>query len=406
MPSIAKLAVILSAVTTPLEQGLKAAQSKVSSFSGSILSAMKGGFGAGLGLMGLDKLEKALKTNKELAAVGDEIEAKFGNIVIKAFELDKVMKLVHATFQKIDELVPNGGLIANFKPEDFIRPMNDKEKALQKAMEKEAANMVGNKEMKELVQKLQAQMEGLDPHFEDNLVARFRRMNPDAIDLKNIDMLRSRIKFLQQDKQAAEDAKRMEEERLKVMEQGKSLTDNLATPLEKLAKAQAEYNKMLGIGAINQETFGRAIKALTPGLKELEAIQDEIFKLEKGQMAFDLKKLKEAGASKDILDQYEKDFKRLEKLKEEWPDIPDDSGTTYGEKPQQFAEALSGERALGAIMKAQAGMKQTVTDPSRLMEKHIEESQRQTKIHEDIRKKQGDALEIWKRIKPSNVVRL
>jgi enoyl reductase-like protein len=52
-----------------------------------------------------------------------------------------------------------------------------------------------------------------------------------------------------------------EEKRLELMDKGKSMLEQYLSPLEKLTKAEDDLNQLKAIGAIDQKTYDRAMKA-------------------------------------------------------------------------------------------------------------------------------------------------
>ena len=66
----------------------------------------------------------------------------------------------------------------------------------------------------------------------------------------------------------ADEVKRMEEERNRIMEEGKSLTESLRSPNEEYAAGIQRLNELLAAGAINQETYNRAVFGLQDALDQ------------------------------------------------------------------------------------------------------------------------------------------
>ncbi len=89
--SIANLAVVISGHTKPLEDSMKKAKSKVDTFGHSF----KEGAMLGAGVMGLDKLEQAMKSaiadNEELAEAAEKAEKSFGNILLKVTGISAIL---------------------------------------------------------------------------------------------------------------------------------------------------------------------------------------------------------------------------------------------------------------------------------------------------------------------------
>ena len=427
MASIAKLAVILSAVTKPLEDGLKGAQSKLSSFG----KGMSHGAGIGLGVLGLDKIEgamkKALKASPELGDAAEKVELAFGRALVSLTGMSQwlpqlakdadgfasrveegfVMQEVKEGLLWIWEASKNGNAAAADarakESRDYFNIMKIREKGLERIAELEfkrkmAAHethriqTMGTEQMGAMVESLHSKRVGLDPDYEKNMIQAMRKDAPNSINMMLIDYELKEIAVLEARKKA-------EEEKNKMIEEGKSLTEANFTPMEKLASEQEKYNKLLAAGAIDMNTYNRAIKALTPGLKEVEDIQKEIFKLENGELAAKLKDMKEGGASDAVLKQYEKEYNRLEKMKKDQEELAKEDemeGKDFADKPEQkFAGAIEAgsAEAYSAAIRAQAGMR----DDGMLAvnRSQLQVSKEQWEIQKQILKAQGDATKAF-----------
>jgi hypothetical protein len=426
MASISKLAVVLSAVTKPLEDGLKAADKKVSSFGHSF----KEGMSIGLGVLGIDKLEgamkKALKEDEALGEASEKVELAFGRTLISLTMMSQWLPRLAQdasgfadrmeegfVFQEVKEKLlwafefskrlnsENADAAAKASRDEFIKhklieTALERQKKLAREKfeaEREAAwvSMAGTEEQKKLLDELDNKYESLLTDAEK--LARVKDAAPNSAKVGLIDYRMGQIAELEKRKKNEEDLK-------KVMEDGKSLTESMLTPLEKLATEQAKYNDMLQKGAINTDTYNRAVKAITPGLKELESIQKEIYALEKGELAGKLKDLADAGATKDIQDQYKKAFnrldalKKLEELKKEMEKdfdqgFGDDEGKREGPKFAGAVEAGSAA-AYTALIRAQASQQ----DNSLLTttKKQLEVDINAFRVLQEMHKQQGDAI--------------
>jgi len=436
MASIAKLAVILSAVTKPLEDGLKGAQSKVSSFG----KGIKHGAGIGLGVLGLDKIEgamkKALQASPELGDAAERVELAFGRSLVSLtgmsqwlpklatfmdeaasrFSDDNMSQTFESDAQRIQSIWMK---ITGSSDQEILARVNamqkeyESAKLLEKAAEKRAA--IEAKIKKEKIDMRFNAVAGTTDMFEflDQLRNANAAVNPDQADANKLAGFKAiaggsyvvgRIEEELQLKKVIEQNKIIEEERKKIVEEGKALVSANLTPLEKLSIEQDKYNKYLAAGAIDMNTYNRAIKALTPGLKEVEDIQKEIFKLENGELAAKLKDMKEGGASDSVLKEYEKEFNRLEKMKQDMAEMAKEDELEPTELREQsepkFASAVEAgsAEAYSAAIRAQASLREE--GMLAVNRNQLQVSKQQWEIQKQILKAQGDATKAFEASKP------
>ena len=426
MASIAKLAVILSAVTKPLEDGLKAADAKVKTFG----HGFKEGLSIGAGVLGIDKVEQAMKkalaANEELGEAAEKVELAFGRTLISvtgmAHWLPRLAKDASGFADRVEEgfvwqeikenaiwflewskrfnadraeglaQASRAEFIKNKLAEKAAERLKELErKRFEEAREAAWVQMAGTEAQAELLKELENKNAALMTDAEKLARVRDEAPNSSKITLINYEMRKN---------QELELRKKNEEDLKKLMEDGKNLTESMFTPLEKLAAEQAKYNDMLAKSAITTDTYNRAIKALTPGLKDLEAIQAEIYKLDKGDLAAKVKEMTEAGASKDTIEQYKKLFDKLERLKEMKELEKADDG--FGEdRPARTGAQFTGAAEAGSaaayssLVRAEAARTDAGLQGSDLLgvnKKQFDVQFKQFQLLQQMYKQQGDAI--------------
>lgn len=385
MASIAKLAVILTAVSKPLEDGLKSAQSKVSSFSKGIAGGLGKGLGVGLGVMGLDNMESAIKSamrdNEEMAASAEKIEKSFGQALINITGMKDWLPYV----AKEMEAIANGDFWEDLKRRAHVgfwsllgqgdqaqkeavsmKVLHEAYKEAAKAQEElriaekqrikeqndwEIEQHTGTVEMFEYAKELRKQIESMDPNAEMKKLQRFRDENGASFGMEEIEALLETKEALKAEQAALDSV-------FDLYAEGAQLTKEMITPLEQLASKQAEYNDLLLEGAIDYETYRRAMEKITPGLNDIKAIQDEIYKLENGELAARIKALTEQGADQNMINMFSKEYQRLEDLKEslKTEEMPDFSKTGSDEPKFAGAVEAGSAAAYSALLNARAGM--------------------------------------------------
>lgn len=174
--SIANLAVVISGHTKPLEEAMKKAQSKVGGFGHSI----KEGFGLGLGVMGLDKLEgamkKAIADMPQLAEAADKAEKSFGRMLLKVTGIGWLLPKAATILEDVSDWL------------DGITPEMKKQIALQETMLRNERLLVDTRleGMGALVKSLEAQMDAIDPMREQLRIAEQLKKENDPYMSKNI----------------------------------------------------------------------------------------------------------------------------------------------------------------------------------------------------------------------------
>lgn len=432
MASIAKLAVILSAVTKPLEDGLKGAQSKVSSFG----KGIKHGAGIGLGVLGLDKIEgamkKALQDSPELGEAAEKVELSFGKALVHLTAMNQWLPKLSAFMEEAAERFSTDNMSQTFQSDgqrlqsiwmkltgssdqEILARVNAMQKEFEEATKAEKAQQfmldkekerlkvakerqeVLGKEAESYIKELERKRDSLDPNgAKEREKGKFK-------DLED-PFLKARIGLLEMITKELEEQESIISAQVDLWEEGAAVAREFQTPYESMIEKQDRYNDLLLAGVLEWDKYKLAMAKVTPGLKEIEDIQKEIFKLENGELAAKLKDMKEGGASDAVLKQYEKEYNRLEKMKKDQEELAKEDeleSKDFADKPEQkFAGAIEAgsAEAYSAAIRAQAGMR----DDGMLTvnRNQLQISKEQWEIQKQILKAQGDATKAFEASKP------
>lgn len=232
MASISNLAVIISGQTKPLEDAMKKAESKVSSFG----KSFKEGIGLGAGVMGLDKLEQAMKKAlgdfPGLAEAAEGAEKAFGGMLLKVtgmtWLLPKVADFLEFWSDKITGVT---------------REMREQQKLQERALEfqKELRDARVD-DVKALNDSLDAQLDAIDPLREQLRIVE-KLKDQTGTNSSPIALQEARRKFeLVQANKTKEKVKEIEAATAKWNEQ--------------LDEAEGHFGEMYGKLLEYQETFG------------------------------------------------------------------------------------------------------------------------------------------------------
>lgn len=423
MASISNLAVIISGQTAPLEASLKKAKSEVSSFSKGISSVGSGisssighGLGIGLGVMGLDNIEKAIKkaiaASPGLAEASEKIETNFGQAFVNITKMEKWLPEV----SKIMEEIANGDFWDDLKRRahvGFWSLLGQGEQAkkeagsmlaLSKATKEVAAEKerlakieaermkarhiemirqdVGSEEQLEFLKDLQEENKKLNKNYETEQLQRMRQDYGESNAQRDIEealQLRETLKL--QNKQM--------EENERLMEDGKKLTQEYETELEKFTREMQKVNDMYRIGAVGADTYNRATEKLNKTLANSKLdlfgmIRDVGEELKKKELEDFLGKGKQLLQDQiPEIEKYRKEYERAQKLFKEGK--IDAAGVEAFRKQlasaEKFAQgdrlagATSGAEAYSAIVQAQAAGQDKATE-----QKMLKETENQSRV--------------------------
>jgi len=286
--SIANLAVVISGHTKPLEEAMKKAQSKVGGFSHSI----KEGFGLGLGVMGLDKLEgamkKAIADMPQLAEAADKAEKSFGRMLLKVTGIGWLLPKAATILEDVSDWL------------DGITPEMKKQLALQETMLKNERLLVDTRleGMGALIKSLEAQMDAIDPMREQLRIAEQLKKENDPYMSKNITLeqmsrpdydpfarekalaMKAEIEehnrvMAAMDEEIAkiEEEKQEYEEWLKMYNETIKTLDEYQEPFGPITKMQAELEKKNALIAEGRELLLSQVPAVEQLRKKYEEAQ-------------------------------------------------------------------------------------------------------------------------------------
>lgn len=344
MASISKLAVIISGQTAPLEAAMKKAESKVSAFKHSF----KEGAMLGAGVIGIDKLEQAMKKaladNEDLAEAAEKAEKSFGKILLRITGIQAALPAVSRLLAGMSDHIESGGLANDWQvfkeqamsialrttlpADDVMRRldiMRDEyeetvriEKRQQYLIERDKERLKLAKEREEVVadelkamaSSLGSKLDTLDPSRELKKYEALKKQSKDPYIVAEIEFKKMQIDKLEEEKKAQDELNKLREEAAKI-------TEEYLNPAEKLAAKQAELNKHMMAGTITSETYARALQQVPPVFKDLEDIQKEISKLENGEHFNRLEELRKGGATAAMIEQVDTEQEKLDILKKE-----------------------------------------------------------------------------------------
>lgn len=292
--SIANLAVVISGHTKPLEDSMKKAQSKVSSFGHSF----KEGAMLGAGVMGLDKLEQAMKKAiadvPELAEAADEAEKSFGRILLKVTGIGAVLPTIAGYLKQAADYFNSNDTQSGFgydvqvfkeQAASLFMSSETRAKELQTMREQwETQTKINNaqaeyakfqkeqaeaeKKKEELVKsnlesyskQLSSELDALDPMREKLRIA-------DDLAKSNDVFLKAEIGIRELRKQELVDlAKKRDilkgilETALKMRGEGAEVTKQQMTNLEKAEAEKTRLTKLLLMGGLDMESYNRAMQ--------------------------------------------------------------------------------------------------------------------------------------------------
>lgn len=251
MASISNLSVIISGVTSPLSKALKTAEKEVAAFktSKSITSGIKQGLGLGLGVMGLDSMEKAVKkyiqSNEPLNAAAEKMETSFGKALVHLSGMDRWLPGLANKMEEIANWAEHGSQAnmvsanelkkaAEWAKEYHATNERAAERAKSEKFRSELTALAGSDEQKSLLKELEARAKALDPEWEMREIAKRRMDAPNSLAQIEIDSKLKQIEQLQKAKEATEkqtaimeDMKKLEEE-LYSMEYGSLAAERAA----------------------------------------------------------------------------------------------------------------------------------------------------------------------------------
>jgi len=273
MASISNLAVIISGQTKPLEDAMKKAESKVSSFG----KSFKEGIGLGAGVMGLDKLEQAMKKalgdNEALAEAAEQAEKSFGNILLKVTGIGAILPTAAGYLKQAADYFNAKGSgfsldVQVFKEQaaslfmsaqtraaelQTMRAQYTEQERINAAAEdyakwtKEQAEAQKKKEdlitseLEAYSKSLSAKMDALDPAREEIRIAEQLKSIKDPFLRAEIELRRMAIKEMEQQNQLVQDMIEDVEEYYRKLGEAQEFS---AGPI---TKAQAEQEKMNGL---------------------------------------------------------------------------------------------------------------------------------------------------------------
>lgn len=230
--SIANLAVIISGHTKPLEESMKKAQSKVGAFGHSV----KEGFGLGLGVMGLDKLEQAMKKAlgnfPGMAEAAEGAEKAFGGILLKVTGMTWLLPKVADFLEFWEEKLT--GITREMKVQ---KELQERAIEFQKELRDKRVD-----DIKTLNESLDAQLDAIDPLREQLRIVE-KLKDQAGTNSSPIALQEARQKFaLVQAEKTKQKVKEIEAATAKWNEQ--------------LDKADGHFGEMYGKMLEYQETFG------------------------------------------------------------------------------------------------------------------------------------------------------
>jgi len=273
MASISNLAVIISGQTKPLEDAMKKAESKVSSFG----KSFKEGIGLGAGVMGLDKLEgamkKAIADNGQLAEAAEQAEKSFGRILLKVTGIGAILPTAAGYLKQAADYFNAKGSgfsldVQVFKEQaaslfmsaqtraaelQTMRAQYTEQERINAAAEdyakwtKEQAEAQKKKEdlitseLEAYSKSLSAKMDALDPAREEIRIAEQLKSIKDPFLRAEIELRRMAIKEMEQQNQLVQDMIEDVEEYYRKLGEAQEFS---AGPI---TKAQAEQEKMNGL---------------------------------------------------------------------------------------------------------------------------------------------------------------
>lgn len=273
MASISNLAVIISGQTKPLEDAMKKAESKVSLFG----KSFKEGIGLGAGVMGLDKLEQAMKKalgdNEALAEAAEQAEKSFGNILLKVTGIGAILPTAAGYLKQAADYFNAKGSgfsldVQVFKEQaaslfmsaqtraaelQTMRAQYTEQERINAAAEdyakwtKEQAEAQKKKEdlitseLEAYSKSLSAKMDALDPAREEIRIAEQLKSIKDPFLRAEIELRRMAIKEMEQQNQLVQDMIEDVEEYYRKLGEAQEFS---AGPI---TKAQAEQEKMNGL---------------------------------------------------------------------------------------------------------------------------------------------------------------
>lgn len=294
MAAISNLSVIISGVTSPLAKALKDAEKHVENFKqrSSLAKGIGEGFGIGLGVLGLDKVEmaikKAIKTMPEMNAAAEAVEHSFGKAFIHITMMESWLPKLAAGMQALTDKDNLGQAwqewaeqvesvkmkFVQFESDANIRKRVDamreeynvqvQQANLQQSMlayqEKQAklAEETAKKYQTEVdahISRLKAERDALDPEGVKRREEEKFKSTGDVFKDAEIGLLQMQIAELEKKKQAEEENKKLLEDEKKKREEIDSLMRSAADDLYKQQYGEMELltRKFEMLGATNAE---------------------------------------------------------------------------------------------------------------------------------------------------------